>query len=76
MGDGSYLFSVPGTVYWIAERYNIPVLTVVLNNQGEKSLLAIFTKRSDMLTFRSGWNAPRKSLLLVHPDGLGSKVGT
>ena len=21
-----------------------------------------------------GWNAPRKSLLLVHPDGLGSKV--
>lgn len=22
----------------------------------------------------SGWNAPRKSLLLVHPDGLGSKA--
>ena len=22
----------------------------------------------------AGWNAPRKSLLLVHPDGLGSKV--
>jgi hypothetical protein len=21
-----------------------------------------------------GWNAPRKSLLLVHPDGLGSKA--
>lgn len=21
-----------------------------------------------------GWNAPRKSLLLVHPDGLGSQV--
>lgn len=21
-----------------------------------------------------GWNAPRKSLLLVHPDGAGSKV--
>jgi len=22
----------------------------------------------------AGWNAPRKSLLLVHPDGLGSKA--
>lgn len=54
VGDGTYLFSVPGSVYWIAERYGIPVLTVVLNNQG--------------------WNAPRKSLLLVHPDGAGSKV--
>ncbi|KAF2207541.1 hypothetical protein CERZMDRAFT_119003 [Cercospora zeae-maydis SCOH1-5] len=54
VGDGTYLFSVPGSVYWIAQRYNIPVLTIVLNNQG--------------------WNAPRKSLLLVHPEGDGSKV--
>lgn len=22
----------------------------------------------------TGWNAPRKSMLLVHPDGLGSKA--
>lgn len=22
----------------------------------------------------AGWNAPRRSLLLVHPDGLGSKA--
>lgn len=22
----------------------------------------------------TGWNAPRRSLLLVHPDGLGSKA--
>ncbi|KAK1819865.1 hypothetical protein LTR12_005740 [Friedmanniomyces endolithicus] len=54
VGDGTYLFSVPGSVYWIAQRYNIPVLVIVLNNQG--------------------WNAPRKSLELVHPTGLGSKV--
>lgn len=54
VGDGTFLFSVPGSVYWISKRYNIPVLTIVLNNKG--------------------WNAPRKSLLLVHPDGLGSKV--
>jgi thiamine pyrophosphate-dependent acetolactate synthase large subunit-like protein len=54
VGDGTFLFSVPGSVYWISRRYNIPVLTIVLNNKG--------------------WNAPKKSLLLVHPDGLGSKA--
>ncbi|KAJ8120642.1 hypothetical protein ONZ43_g2699 [Nemania bipapillata] len=35
-------------------RYQIPVLTIVLNNKG--------------------WNAPRKSLMLVHPDGQGAKA--
>lgn len=35
VGDGSYLFSVPGSVYWIAERYGIPILTIVLNNKGK-----------------------------------------
>ncbi|CAK7217928.1 hypothetical protein SCUCBS95973_003314 [Sporothrix curviconia] len=54
VGDGTFLFSVPGSVYWISKRYNIPVLTIVINNKG--------------------WNAPRRSLLLVHPDGLGSKA--
>ncbi|KAK5109602.1 hypothetical protein LTR62_006839 [Meristemomyces frigidus] len=54
VGDGTFLFSVPGSVYWIAQRYGIPVLVIVLNNQG--------------------WNAPRKSLQLVHPNGEGSKV--
>ena len=34
VGDGTFLFSVPGSVYWIAARYNIPVLTVILNNIG------------------------------------------
>ncbi|KZM22735.1 uncharacterized protein EKO05_0000784 [Ascochyta rabiei] len=54
VGDGTYLFSVPGSVYWIAQRYRIPILTIVLNNKG--------------------WNAPRRSLLLVHPDGAGSRA--
>lgn len=54
VGDGSFMFSVPGSVYWIARRYDIPILTIVLNNKG--------------------WNAPRKSMLLVHPHGHGSKV--
>jgi thiamine pyrophosphate-dependent acetolactate synthase large subunit-like protein len=36
VGDGCFLFSVPSSVYWIASRYEIPVLTVVLNNRGKK----------------------------------------
>ncbi|KAI1496891.1 thiamine pyrophosphate enzyme, N-terminal TPP binding domain-containing protein [Biscogniauxia marginata] len=53
-GDGAYLFTVPGSVYWVSKRYQIPVLTVILNNKG--------------------WNAPKASMLLVHPDGLASQA--
>lgn len=35
VGDGSFLFSVPSSVYWISHRYQIPILTIVLNNKGE-----------------------------------------
>lgn len=35
VGDGTYLFSSPASVYWIAMRYKIPVLTIVLNNDGK-----------------------------------------
>lgn len=52
VGDGTYLFSVPSSVYWIQQRYNLPTLTIVLNN--------------------NGWNAPKKSALLVHPEGYAS----
>lgn len=33
-GDGVFMFSAPSSVYWMAGRYGIPVLTVVLNNKG------------------------------------------
>ncbi|KAH7039577.1 thiamine pyrophosphate enzyme, N-terminal TPP binding domain-containing protein [Microdochium trichocladiopsis] len=54
VGDGSFLFSVPSSVYWISQRYGLPILTIVLNNKG--------------------WNAPRRSMLLVHPDGPASRA--
>lgn len=41
VGDGTFLFSVPGSVYWISQRYKIPVLTIVLNNKGELLLLPL-----------------------------------
>ncbi|EPQ54897.1 Thiamin diphosphate-binding protein [Gloeophyllum trabeum ATCC 11539] len=37
MGDGSYLFGVPGSAFWIARRYETPFLTIILNNGGWKS---------------------------------------
>ncbi|MDE2149966.1 MAG: thiamine pyrophosphate-requiring protein [Gammaproteobacteria bacterium] len=45
IGDGSYIFSAPSAVHWVATRYGLATLTVVLNNGGwrapEKSTLAI-----------------------------------
>jgi acetolactate synthase-1/2/3 large subunit len=36
-GDGSYFFSIPSSVHWIARKYNTPFLTVIYNNKGWKS---------------------------------------
>lgn len=46
VGDGTYLFSVPGSVYWISRRYNIPVLTIVLNNKGKSIIRPVFQDAS------------------------------
>lgn len=48
VGDGTYLFSVPGSVYWVSRRYKIPILTIVLNNKGE----------SQQHPFRGLWLTP------------------
>ncbi len=36
-GDGSYMFSVPTTVHWMARRYQTPFLQIVYNNRGWKA---------------------------------------
>jgi len=36
-GDGSFMFSVPSTVFWMARHYDAPFLTVIFNNRGWKS---------------------------------------
>jgi acetolactate synthase I/II/III large subunit len=36
-GDGSYMFSVPSTVHWMARHYRAPFLQVVYNNRGWKA---------------------------------------
>lgn len=48
VGDGTYLFSVPSSVQWVARRYGTPTLTVIYNNRGWKapkmSALAVHPK--------------------------------
>ncbi len=36
-GDGSYMFSVPSSVHWMARQYRTPFLQVIYNNRGWKS---------------------------------------
>jgi acetolactate synthase-1/2/3 large subunit len=36
-GDGSYMFSQPSTVHWMARRYRTPFLQIVYNNRGWKA---------------------------------------
>ena len=36
-GDGSYMFSVPSSVHWIARQYKTPFLQVIYNNRGWKA---------------------------------------
>jgi thiamine pyrophosphate-dependent acetolactate synthase large subunit-like protein len=35
VGDGSFFCSFPSSVYWISRKYNIPILTIILNNGGK-----------------------------------------
>ena len=69
VGDGSFLFSVPSSVYWISQRYQIPILTIILNNGGKCSLPILITALKG-----SGWAAPKHSVLLVHPKGYASQA--
>lgn len=35
VGDGSFMCAAPSSALWVASRYKIPVLTIVLNNGGK-----------------------------------------
>ncbi len=34
VGDGTYLFGVPSSAFWMAQRYGAPSLTIVFDNNG------------------------------------------
>lgn len=37
VGDGSYYFANPMAIHWLAQRYGLKLLTVILNNGGMRS---------------------------------------
>ena len=53
VGDGSFVFGVPSSTYWVSETYKAPQLTIIFNN--------------------GGWNAPKVSTLLLHPEGTAKR---
>ncbi|KAI4619811.1 hypothetical protein J4E83_005667 [Alternaria metachromatica] len=67
VGDGSFMCAAPSSALWVASKYKIPILTIVLNNGGRSAIeqLAICA-----LTFLPGFKAPKNSTALVYPDGL------
>lgn len=36
VGDGSFMCAAPSTALWVARKYEIPILTIVLNNGGKQ----------------------------------------
>jgi len=43
-GDGTYIFSCPTAVHWMAAKYDTPFMTVIYNNQGWNAPKQITTK--------------------------------
>ncbi|KAF2962756.1 hypothetical protein GQX73_g10815 [Xylaria multiplex] len=51
VGDGSFMCAAPSSALWVASKYKIPVLTVVLNNGGWKA-----PRNSTQLVYPDGLN--------------------
>jgi len=61
-GDGSYMFSVPSSVHWMARHYATPFVTVVFNNRGWKA------PRFSMLQLHPSGHASRANDIGVNFD--------
>ncbi len=71
LGDGSYIFSVPEAAHWVSQAYNLPFLTVVINNQGWAA-----EKRPIDKLYPKGWSARHSKYVGVYldPPGQYSKI--
>ncbi|KAI5814266.1 thiamine pyrophosphate enzyme, N-terminal TPP binding domain-containing protein [Pyronema omphalodes] len=56
VGDGTFLFGVPSSFYWMSARYKAPFLTIVLNNSGWNA-----PQRSAVLVHESGLSSQSKT---------------
>ncbi|KAH7324160.1 thiamine pyrophosphate enzyme [Stachybotrys elegans] len=52
VGDGSFMCAAPSSALWVASKYSIPVLTIILNNGGWKA-----PRSSTRLVYPDGLNA-------------------
>ncbi|KAF4580737.1 hypothetical protein EYR38_003023 [Pleurotus pulmonarius] len=88
VGDGSFLFCVPSSAYWMAQRQKTPYLTIVLNNGGWKSpkisMLGVHptgygsVARGDRLSVGFGPVCPDYSQIAVAASGgwaWGKRIG-
>ena len=70
IGDGGYVYSNPTAVLWGAKRYDIPTLTLVINNGGYAAM-----KRSIDKFYPEGWSRRKHHYAGVRvepqPDYLG-----
>ncbi|CAJ2509178.1 Uu.00g142040.m01.CDS01 [Anthostomella pinea] len=51
VGDGSFMCAAPASALWVASKYGIPVLTIVLNNGGWKA-----PRNSTQIMYPTGLN--------------------
>ncbi|KAL5478961.1 hypothetical protein ACEPAI_2248 [Sanghuangporus weigelae] len=83
VGDGSFLFGVPASAFWIARKYKTPFLTVILNNGGWKSpklsMLGVYPQghgskvSGNQLTVGFGPDTPDHSQVAVAAGGAWGK---
>lgn len=62
VGDGSYYFSNPAVIHWLAKRNQLKLLTVVLNNDGMKSIQRVTEQHFPMGAASREANFPLTSL--------------
>ncbi|KAK8122721.1 thiamine pyrophosphate enzyme, partial [Apiospora sp. TS-2023a] len=51
VGDGSFMCAAPSSALWVASKYKIPILTILLNNGGWKA-----PRNSTQLVYPNGLN--------------------
>lgn len=56
-GDGTFMFTVPSSVHWMARRYDAPFLQIVLDNRGWKA-----PKRAALAVHPSGYASKANSV--------------
>ncbi|KAG9243345.1 acetolactate synthase [Calycina marina] len=70
--DGTFIFSVPGAVYWISQHYKIPILTILLNNNDQS--IASCPPKPIISKIDGRMECSAKVDVVCLSDGLGSKA--